>query len=121
LNQRTEGARFEVDRASEGYVLYQRLGCPRCHGNTLQGTHKAPSLREVAKHYDQNGIAQYLANPDSAQQVDPRLSRLNEEYSKHEMPSFPLHPEASETLANFLLAPTSGGNADVNDEQNLQQ
>lgn len=121
LERRTQqaNARFQVDREAPGYPLYQRLGCHRCHGILLQGTLKAPPLWELAHHYDTDGLLRYLDNPDSAQIVDSRPSRLDAQFPKHDMPSFPLRVEAAQTLLNFLLAPSSTENADVDERQNL--
>lgn len=118
---RSDSPRPRIDRQAEGFGLYQRLGCRRCHGNELQGSHKAPPLLALAAHYDSSGLIRYLENPDSAQTADPRLNRLDLEYSKHEMPAFPLHPKAAQTLADFLLAPSIADSANVNAGQNLRQ
>jgi hypothetical protein len=109
----------QINQQAPGYTLYRRLGCHRCHGTLLQGTHKAPPLLELARHYDADGLLRYLENPDSAQIVDPRLNRLNVEYSKHDMPSFPLRVEAAQRLLNFLLAPSSADSVHVDERQNL--
>ncbi|MBM7584335.1 menaquinol-cytochrome c reductase cytochrome b/c subunit [Bacillus pakistanensis] len=37
-------AEVEIDKASEGYKLYQENGCINCHGDTLQGGGAAPPL-----------------------------------------------------------------------------
>jgi mono/diheme cytochrome c family protein len=120
LRGREPGPDVKIDREAAGYAIYQRLGCARCHGASLRGTHKAPPLLELARHHDAEGLLRYLENPDSAQIVDPRLNRLDTQFSKHEMPSYPLRIEAAQTLLNFLLAPSIADSADVNDGQNLR-
>jgi len=88
------------------YALYQRLICHRCHGADLEGGTKAPSLRELAEHYDVERLMHYLEDPQALRAVDPRLRELDMRYTNFEMPSYAtLDSTVRRTLVEFLLDP----------------
>lgn len=94
-----------IDTDGEGYGMYQKLKCSRCHGAQLDGTRKAPELLGLSEHYDASRLASYLANPDSMQSVDERLGELNVRFRAHDMPEYRLKERARSVLIGFLLAP----------------
>jgi len=71
----------------DGLSLIQQKGCITCHGADLNGTQMAPALVEIGKHWNRDGLINYLRNP-SAYSGDNRFDEYRKKYKNIMMPSY---------------------------------
>jgi mono/diheme cytochrome c family protein len=59
-----QGARAESSKVAEqaGATLFRDKGCTYCHGASLEGTHKGPSLQQVRKTMKAQQIIEQIKN-----------------------------------------------------------
>ncbi len=93
----------QLARSDAGRRLYEREGCIACHGRDLRGTATAPSLRRVGRHWSEDDLVRFLADPAPWLARERRLRRLHEEHTAT-MPGVPyLSEEQRRDLAVFLM------------------
>ena len=61
-------------------ALYVGLGCAKCHGDDRQGQRSGPPLVKIEDHWDEKSLLEYLKNPKTFVESNPRLSYLDEQY-----------------------------------------
>ncbi len=79
------------------------LGCAKCHGPAREGRRSGPPLVKIEDHWDEEGLMQYLRDPKTFIEANPRLSYMAEQYSIT-MPAF-AHTDEQQLreLAVFIL------------------
>ena len=87
-----------------GATLYQAMGCRQCHGTEGDGGTLAPPLERLAENWTREEIAEYLVDPLTVVEADPRLSELKLLYDGKQMPAMTLPVEDRLLLADFVLA-----------------
>ncbi len=82
---------------------YIDLGCAKCHGPAREGRRSGPPLVKLEDHWDENGLMQYLRDPKTFVEANPRLSYMGEKYPIA-MPAF-AHTDEHQLrqLAVFIL------------------
>ena len=82
---------------------YVDLGCAKCHGAEREGKRSGPSLVKIEDHWDEEGLMQYLRDPKTFVDANPRLSYMGEQYPIA-MPAF-AHTDEQQLrqLAEFIL------------------
>lgn len=84
-------------------ALYIDLGCAKCHGDDRQGQRSGPALVKIADHWNESELLEYLKNPKSFVEANPRLSYLDEQYPIA-MPAYAAtNEEDLKKLADFIL------------------
>jgi len=84
VQQDTEETTAEVT----GLTLIQQNGCTSCHGDNLKGIAKlGPDLYNAKKHWNRDGLINYLRNPADYRN-DKRFDEYKDEFSNIMMPSF---------------------------------
>jgi cytochrome c2 len=84
-------------------ALYVDLGCFKCHGENRQGQRSGPPLVKIIDHWDEESLLEYLKNPKTFVQSNPRLSYLGEQYPIA-MPAYGNIDEKDlRKLAEFIL------------------
>jgi len=82
---------------------YIDLGCAKCHGDQRQGKRSGPPLVKIEDHWDEDSLMQYLRDPKTFVQANPRLSYMDEQYPIA-MPAFAhTDEEQLRALAVFIL------------------
>ena len=95
----------EVDRSRAEYRTFVNLGCLRCHGPDLAGTHKAPHLAGLDRNWTPEQLTAFLKDPQPFRERDPRIRDLARQYAAHEMPAYDVVDSVLVDLVDFLLAP----------------
>jgi cytochrome c2 len=82
---------------------YIDLGCAKCHGPAREGKRSGPPLVKLEDHWDEEGLMQYLRDPKTFVEANPRLSYMDEQYPIA-MPAF-AHTDDDQLreLAVFIL------------------
>jgi mono/diheme cytochrome c family protein len=76
--------------------------CYVCHGRDLAGSGMGPSLAEVGKNWEKEGLANYLKNPNVFVS-NARLEALKDKYNR-EMPALESLSQAElNALADYLM------------------
>ncbi len=89
--------------APSGLALFRVAQCGDCHGTDLAGTERGPSLKGLAKNWQQDTLAAFLGDPQTVISKDARLAALDMSYSE-EMPGCPdLSDIQRGALASWLL------------------
>jgi cytochrome c2 len=82
---------------------YIDLGCAKCHGPAREGRRSGPPLVKIEDHWDEEGLMQYLRDPKTFVEANPRLSYMGEKYPIM-MPAFAhTDEEQLRQLAVFIL------------------
>lgn len=76
--------------------------CVQCHGDDLNGTTTGPPLQNLARHWTEESLAEYLRDPSAAIEKNPRLQRLHDRYQTL-MPTFDMDEETRRGIARYLL------------------
>ena len=85
-------------------ALYVSLGCAKCHGENLQGQRSGPPLTALGDRWNEESLMEYLRNPKSVMEKNPRLKYMAEDYPIA-MPAFAhAGDENLEKLAQFMLS-----------------
>lgn len=85
-----------------GRMTFVSAGCPKCHGDLLNGGTGAPPLKNLKQNWDEDKLAAYLADPVGYSQGDARLA---EQAAKYPISMPPVNDEATRrALAKWLLA-----------------
>jgi len=88
---------------SKGREYYVGSGCARCHGQSLEGTMLGPSLQWVRTGWTSERLADYLEDPNSFIDRDPRLQEYKKKY-RTSMPSYGALDESTRLiLAQYLI------------------
>ena len=92
-----------AEPAASGEVLFNKWICASCHGKDRAGKAGAPSLRDVAKYWTVDRLADYLVDPPKVIKSDPRLRAQAEKFAMN-MPSFAAKPlDERKRLAEWLI------------------
>ena len=84
-------------------AIYVDLGCAKCHGNDRQGQRSGPPLVKIIDHWNEESLLEYLKDPKTFVESNPRLSYLDEQYPIA-MPAYPdTNEEDLRKLAQFIL------------------
>ncbi|MEJ2581215.1 MAG: cytochrome c [Acidobacteriota bacterium] len=84
-------------------ALYINLGCAKCHGDNRQGQRSGPPLIKIIDHWNEESLLQYLRDPKTFVESNPRLSYLDEQYPIA-MPAYAdTNEEDLRKLAQFIL------------------
>ena len=90
-------------KAGTPEALYVDLGCVKCHGENRQGQRSGPPLIKIIDHWDEASLLEYLKDPKTFVQSNPRLSYLDEQYPIA-MPAYGTTDEEQlRKLAEFIL------------------
>jgi len=90
-------------KAGTPEALYVDFGCVKCHGENRQGQRSGPPLVKIIDHWDEASLLEYLKDPKTFVQSNPRLSYLVEQYPIA-MPSYGTTDEEQlRKLAEFIL------------------
>ncbi len=74
------GPPVDLESLARGRVVWQAEECSACHGETGEGTLIGPSLAAVADHWETDALAEFLKNPASQLEDNPRLRDLRSTY-----------------------------------------
>ena len=85
-----------------GAKLYRGFGCFKCHGQNLQGTHKAPPLLDTASHWKRDELVSFMMKPGEYPK-DQRLEQMAVRYNPITMPSWPAPRDRLETVVDYLM------------------
>ena len=92
-----------AEPAPSGEALFNKWICASCHGKDRAGKAGAPSLRDVAKYWTADRLADYLVDPPKVIASDPRLKAQAALFPMN-MPSFAAKPLAErKRLAEWLI------------------
>jgi len=92
-----------------GDEIYRLQNCANCHGEAREGTRLGPPLGEVARHWDVEHLAAFLADPRPVVEGDGRLGAYRATYGSSRMgPYDNLDLDQRRTLAAWLLANGGG-------------
>ena len=84
--------------------LMVRLGCTGCHGNDLNGTQMAPSLKNIKSFWSKDKLTNYLRNPESFMDSD-RFKAYRDKYPGSVMPSFDnINVQELGKIAEYLIS-----------------
>ena len=82
---------------------YIDLGCAKCHGPAREGQRSGPPLVKLEGHWDEETLMQYMRDPKTFVEANPRLSYMAEQYPIA-MPAFAhTDEEQLRELAVFIL------------------
>ena len=84
-------------------ALYVDLGCAKCHGDDRQGQRSGPPLVKIEDHWDEKSLLEYLKNPKTFVESNPRLSYLDEQYPIAMPGSATTSEEDLQKLAQLIL------------------
>ena len=90
---------------ADGATIYAFQLCANCHADDARGTSRGPDLAGLAEHWDVEGLAAFLADPEEAVEGDERLARLARESSSTMRSYANLSLEQRRVLARWLLDP----------------
>jgi hypothetical protein len=82
---------------------YIDLGCAKCHGDAREGKRSGPPLVMLEDHWDEEGLMQYLRDPKTFVEANPRLSYMDEQYPIAMPPFANTDEEQLRQLAVFIL------------------
>ena len=82
---------------------YIDLGCAKCHGDAREGKRSGPPLVKIEDHWDEEGLMQYLRDPKTFVEANPRLSYMGEQYPIVMPPFANTDEEQLRALAVFIL------------------
>jgi cytochrome c551/c552 len=84
-------------------ALFVDLGCPRCHGQHLEGNRYGPPLTDIGPLWDSDEtLAAYLRDPKSAIADHPRLKQARQRYGLMMLPVTTASDEQIRNLAHWL-------------------
>ncbi len=84
-------------------ALFVDLGCAKCHGDNREGQRSGPPLIKIIDHWNEESLLQYLRDPKTFVESNPRLSYLDEQYPIA-MPAYAdTNEEDLRKLAQFIL------------------
>lgn len=93
----------EMQEATDGLTLINRIGCTSCHGADLKGSKLAPNLYLVKEYWSRDKLINYLRNP-SSYSGDERFEAYKAEY-KSIMPSYSnIDVKQLGIIADYLLS-----------------
>jgi len=95
----------KVDRAAveRGRLVWDAEECSACHGENGEGTTIGPSLSDVAEHWQDESLADFLKDPQGQLEDNPRLKELTSTYDV-DMPGVrQADDDEVEDLVVFLL------------------
>ena len=82
---------------------YIDLGCAKCHGPARAGRRSGPPLVKIEDHWDEASLMQYLRDPKTFVEANPRLSYMDERYPIAMPPFANTDEEQLRELAIFIL------------------
>ena len=82
---------------------YIDLGCAKCHGPAREGRRSGPPLVKIEDHWDEASLMQYLRDPKTFVEANPRLSYMDEQYPIAMPPFANTDEEQLRELAIFIL------------------
>ena len=82
---------------------YINLGCAKCHGPAREGQRSGPPLVKIEDHWDEEGLMQYLRDPKTFVEANPRLSYMAEQYPIAMPPFANTDEKQLRELAIFIL------------------
>jgi cytochrome c551/c552 len=98
-----------AEPAPTAEALFNKWICAACHGKDRAGKAGAPSLKDVAKHWTVDRLADYLVDPAKVIASDPRLKAQAVKYPMN-MPSFAAKPlDERRRLAEWLIKESEAG------------
>lgn len=84
--------------------MFRRARCADCHGPQGRGSANGPELRDLARHWTEDELVRFLADPEAFRVRDERLDELARR-ARTRMTPFDHLPEAHRRrLARYLLA-----------------
>ena len=88
---------------ASGSEIYALQLCANCHGDDGGGKSLGPPLRDLASHWDESTLADFLGDPRGWEERDARLRRLADDHSGTMDPYDNLSVDERRRLARFLL------------------
>lgn len=85
-----------------GEALYRKANCQVCHGAERKGSTLAPPLLGLAKSWDTDRLAAYLADPYKVSKGDARLEELEKKFPAV-MPPYGAPEADRKALAGWLI------------------
>jgi mono/diheme cytochrome c family protein len=88
---------------SPGKQVYLADNCIPCHGSSRQGGTTGPPLWNLADHWSESALLQYLQDPFHYRQHDARLQGIYERYHVTMPAALTTNEERLHELASYLL------------------
>ena len=88
---------------ASGETIYILQNCANCHGESLEGTPRGPSLMELNTHWDRSTMAEFFADPVTMAKQDARLSAMVKKYGTGMSTYDNLSQNERLRLADYLL------------------
>ena len=98
------GAKWGAPPAPSGKGAYKTFVCAACHGLDRKGTQNGPPVVSLAENWTLDELLEYLRDPKSYREKNPRLQELAGKYVGVVMPPYEtVSQEDLKRLAAWLL------------------